>query len=309
MYDQEGASTAQTEWYDKDSDGTLSPQDTRTTGPLEGVKTWFRGWQDRMKGQPRVVRTDERGREKERSAIEKMRDKVAEFDEDYKGVGERLLGLFMQIVGYLGPFALVFWIGSDLGKYYAPVMDPVPAYGLAYTMECIIAACTIAMGRSWGEIASGKANWGRMCAIMSIWLILNASSAFGLYLVITKGGQANGIIEFVMIARVTAIALCDLGCASVLMFKGMSLQKHIESIRKKAAAIGELADAHRQTEEADKNAALRDQMMKSTLRIQEDLSQKIGEAVSMVMSSILTKMEKALKDDDPGKGDKGFGRR
>jgi len=25
-------------------------------------------------------------------------------------------------------------------------MDPLPAYGLAYTMECIIAAATIAMG-------------------------------------------------------------------------------------------------------------------------------------------------------------------
>jgi hypothetical protein len=307
MYEQQTISDATTT---EDFDAQTGPK----TGPLEGLRNWYNGWNDRRKAKTYRVRTDQRGREKiyekdNRSAIDKMRDKVAEFDEDYKGVGERLLGLFMQIVGYIGPFALVIWVGSDLGKYYAPVMDPLPAYGLAYTMECIIAACTIAMGRSWGEIASGKANWGRMCAIMSIWLVLNASSAFGLYLVITKGGHADGITEFVMIARVTAIALCDLGCASVLMFKGMSLQKHIESIRKKASAIGELADAHRQTEEADKNAALRDQMMKSTLRIQEDLSQKIGEAVSMVMSSILEKMEKALKEDDQGKNERGFGRR
>ena len=282
------------------------------TGPMDGLKSWFTDWNDRRKDQVRATRTDQRSREKiyekdDRSAIEKMRDKVAEFDEDYKGMGERFLGFFMQVVGYLGPFALVLWIGSDLGKYYAPVMDPVPAYGLAYTMECIIAACTIAMGRSWGEIASGKANWGRMCAIMAIWLVLNASSAFGLYLVITKGGNANGLTEFVMIARVVAIAICDLGCAAVLMFKGMSLQKHIESIRKRATAIGELADAQRQTEEADKNAALREQMMKATLKIQEDLSQKIGEAVSMVMSSIMEKMEKSLREDD--KNERGYGRR
>lgn len=286
------------------------PQNNRNTGPMDGMKNWFNGWNDRRKSQFRVVRPDEKIHDKDdRSAIDKMRDKVAEFDEDYKGIGERFLGFFMQIVGYLGPFALVLWIGSDLGKYYAPVMDPVPAYGLAFTMECIIAACTIAMGRSWGEIASGKANWGRMSAIMIIWIVLNASSAFGLYLVITKGGQATGFTEFVMVARVVAIAVCDLGCASVLMFKGMSLQKHIESIRKRATAIGELADAQRQTEEADKNAALREQMMKSTLKIQEDLSTKIGEAVSMVMSSIMEKMEKALKDDDSGKSEKGFGRR
>jgi len=230
------------------------------TGPMDGLKSWFTDWNDRRKDQVQATRTDQRGREKiyekdDRSAIEKMRDKVAEFDEDYKGMGERFLGFFMQVVGYLGPFALVLWIGSDLGKYYAPVMDTIPAYGLAYTMECIIAACTIAMGRSWGEIASGKANWGRMCAIMAIWLILNASSAFGLYLVITHGGNATGLTEFVMIARVVAIAICDLGCASVLMFKGMSLQKHIESIRKRASAIGELADAQRQTEEAERSSA------------------------------------------------------
>jgi hypothetical protein len=144
---------------------------------------------------------------------------------------------------------------------------------------------------------------------MIIWLVLNASSAFGLYLVITKGGQASGFTEFVMVARVIAIAICDLGCAAVLMFKGMSLQKHIESIRKRATAIGELADAQRQTEEADKNAALREQMMKSTLKIQEDLSTKIGEAVSMVMQSIMEKMEKSLKEDDSGKQERGFGRR
>lgn len=282
------------------------------TGPMDGLKTWFNGWNDRRKSESRVTHIpskDEKIREKdERSAIDKMRDQVAEFDEDYKGIGERFLGFFMQLVGYLGPFALVIWIGSDLGKYYAPVMELVPAYGLAFTMESIIAACTIAMGRAWGEIASGKANWGRMSAIMIIWLILNASSAFGLYLVITENGNVSGIEQFVMISRVVAIALCDLGCAAVLMFKGMSLQKHIESIRKRATAIGELSDARRQTEEADKNAQLRDQMMRSTLQIQEDLSQKIGEAVSMVMSSIMDRMEKALKNDE-GKGDKGFGRR
>lgn len=307
MYDnQEFESQTQTQ--------EMPSQNTRNTGPMDGLKDWFNGWNDRRKNQF-YQRTDERGQEKiyekdTRSAIEKMRDKVAEFDEDYKGMGERLLGFFMQVVGYIGPFALVVWIGSDLGKYFEDTMGAMSAYGLAYTMECIIAACTIAMGRALGEIVSGKANWGRMCSIMGIWLLLNASSAFGLYLVITRGGKVSGFTEFVMIARVTAIALCDLGCASVLMFKGMSLQKHIEAIRKKASAIGELADAHRQTEEADKNAALRDQMMKSTLRIQEDLSQKIGDAVSMVMGSIMERMEKALKDDgDSGKQERGFGRR
>src|ERR1051326_1103271 len=109
-----------------------------------------------------------------------------------------------------------------------------------------------------------------------------------------------------MVIRVVAVALADLGCSSVLMFKGRSLQKHIESIRKRATAIGELADAQRGIEEADKNAALREQMMRATLKIQEDLSQKIGEAVSMVMTSILEKLEKDLKAE--GKNDSGYGR-
>jgi hypothetical protein len=91
------------------------------------------------------------------------------------------------------------------------------------------------------------------------------------------------------------------------MFKGRSIQKHIESIKKRATAIGELSDAQRSIEEADKNAALRDQMMRSTLKIQEDLSGKIGDAVSMVMTSILEKMEKALKEDE--KNERGYGRR
>src|SRR5204863_4670044 len=121
------------------------------TASMDGLKSWFTDWNERRKERSYKPQNDNRKQEKiydedKRSALDKMRDKVAEFDEDYKGMGERFLGFFMQVVGYLGPFALVLWIGSDLGKYYAPVMDTIPAYGLAYTMECIIAACTIALG-------------------------------------------------------------------------------------------------------------------------------------------------------------------
>jgi hypothetical protein len=281
----------------------------RTTGPLHGV--WetvtdlFKGFGPRDKKPQQTSQ----GTQREQSAIEKMRDKLADFDEDYKDIGERLLGAFVQMVGYLGPFLLVLWIGSDLGKYYTPVMDATPAYGLAYTIEGIIAAASVAMGRSFAEVASGKPNYGKTALVVLIWAILNASSAFGLYLVITHNGNVTGIEQTSMIIRVCAIALGDLGCAAVLMFKGRSIQKHIESIRKRATAISELADAQRGIEEADKNAALREQMMKSTLKIQEDLSSKIGEAVSMVMESILEKMEKALKDDSQGRNERGYGRK
>jgi len=245
---------------------------------------------------------------KERSAIEKMRDTGAVFDEDYKGMGERILGFFMQLVGYVGPFALVAFLGFDLGKYYTPVLDPIPAYGLAFTIECIIAGCTIAMGRSFADIASGKANWSRAVFVIGIWVFLNASSAFGLYLVITKGGTVTGITQFSMLVRVVAIALGDLGCSAILMFKGKSIQKHIESVKMRATMVGQLADAQRSIEEADKNAALREQMMQATLKIQDDMSKQIGQAVEMVMQSILVKMEKALKDEDP-KNDRSYGRR
>ena len=283
------------------------------TGPLDALGNWFTGLfagsgntsqsaQATTQAAPVLLPV------RPRSAIEKMRDTVAEFDEDYKGIAERLLGFFMQLVGYIGPFALVVFVGSDLGKYYTPVMDTIPAYGLAFTIECIIAGSTIAMGRSFAEIANGKANWGKAALVIIIWLILNVSSAFGLYLVITRGGSVTGITQISMLVRVGAIALGDLGCSSMLMFKGQSMQKHIESIRKRATAIGELADAQRSIEEADKNAALREQMMQATLKIQDDMSKQIGKGVSMVMESILVKMEKALQDDDT-KNERGYGRR
>jgi hypothetical protein len=239
-----------------------------------------------------------------------MRDKIAEMDEDYKNGGERFLGAFMMLIGYVGPFALIFWVGSDLGKYYSPVMDTIPAYGLAYTLECIVAGCTLAMGRAFGDITNGKPNFGKFSLVTAIWLILNLSSAFGIYMVMSAMPSSHSWLGTLgLVIRVAAIALCDLGCAAILMFRGQSMQKHIESIRKRASAIGELADAKRQIEEADKNAALRDQMMRATLKIQEDLSAKIGDAVSLVMSSILEKMEKALKDDDQGANEKRYGRR
>jgi hypothetical protein len=280
------------------------------TDPLDGFKdSAKRVWNSIFgpKGEPK---DPPRTRVKdERSAIEKMRDKVAEMDEDYKDLGERVLGFFVQLVGYVGPFLFVLWVGSDLGRYFTPVMDVIPAYGLSYSMECVIAALTVAMGRAFAEIASGKARYGSAALAVLVWLVLNSSSALMLYLVLTHNGNAFGFEMYSMMIRVAAIALGDLGCATVLMFKGRSLQRHIDSIRKRATAIGELSDAQRSIEEADKNAALREQMMKATLKIQEDLSAKIGDAVSMVMSSILEKMEKALKDDNQGKNERGYGRR
>lgn len=289
---------------------TVNP-DERHTGPLS-FKNIFMGAMSKAqkafdaKDQPKE---DPPHAKDKRSPIEKMRDKVAEMDEDYKDAGERILGFFVQIVGYLGPFLFVVWVGSDLGKYFAPVMDTVPAYGLAYTMECVIAALTVAMGRSFAEIASGKAKYGSAALVVTVWLLLNSSSALMLYLVITHNGNVTGFEMYSMMIRVAAIALGDLGCATVLMFKGRSLQRHIDSIRKRATAIGELADAQRNIEEADRNAALRDQMMKATLKIQDDMSKQIGDGVSMVMRSVLEKMEKALKDDDQGKNERGYGRR
>lgn len=47
-----------------------------------------------------------------------MRDKVAEFDEDYKNAGERFLGFFLSFIGYAGPFLLVLWVGTDLGRFF-----------------------------------------------------------------------------------------------------------------------------------------------------------------------------------------------
>jgi hypothetical protein len=292
----------------------------RNTGPLDQDRLdvlkdrWTTFWGGN-KSKKRTRSSDEGNREgtipaREKSAIEKMRDKLADFDEDYKDIGERMLGVFTQMVGYLGPFALVLWIGSDLGGFFSTYMGTIPSYGLAYTIECIIAACTVSMGRAFAEIASGRTSYGKTAMVLGVWLILNASSAFGLYLVITGGHPENfqGIDQLSMVVRVCAVALADLGCSAVLMFKGRSIQKYIESTRKRATAIGELADAQRSIEEADKNAALREQMMKSTLKIQEDLSNKIGEAVSMVMTSILEKMEKALKEDTT-KTEKGYGRR
>src|SRR5579884_1969137 len=184
-------------------------------------------------------------------------------------------------------------------------MDSVPAYGLSYTMEAVIAACTVSMGRAFAEIASGKARYGSAALVVLVWLVLNAGSALMLYLVITHNNQVTGFEQFSMMVRVIAIALGDLGCSVVLMFKGRSLQRHIDSVRKRASAISELADAQRSIEEADKNAELREQMMKATLKIQEDLSGKIGDAVSMVMTSILERMEKALKED--GRSDRRYG--
>ena len=296
---------------DQKSPDQQMPRRERNTGPLDGLKDWFSGVfggekeQSGPASQPSPPPPQSKEDDK-RSAIEKMRDKVAEMDEDYKDPGERVLGFFVQIVGYLGPFALVVWIGTDLGNFFLKSMG-WSAYGLAYTIESIIAACTVAMGRAFGEVASGRPGYGKVIIIVVIWLILNASSAFGLYLVISNNGNVSGIEQVSMVVRVCAIALADLGCAAVLMFKGRSIQKHIESIRKRATAIGELADAQRSIEEADKNAALREQMMQATLKIQEDLSQKIGDAVSMVMTSILEKMEKALKEED--KNERGYGRR
>lgn len=303
---------------------TASEQAEPQTGPIgeekaglfDGVKNFFGGGRSGGRsGSARTSQTppppdDGKLHPDNRSAIEKMRDKVAEFDEDYKDVGERILGGFTQFIGYLGPFLLMAWIGADLGTFFTSTMGTVPAYGLAFTIEGIIASCTVAMGRAFAEIAGGKANFGKTIAVVLIWLVLNASSAFGLYLVITNNNSIpqGSIEQFSMVIRVVAIALGDLGCSAVLMFKGRSLQKHIESIRKRATAIGELADAQRATEEADKNAALRDQMMKSTLKIQEELSEKISEAVSMVMENIVNKMEKSLKDEGPGKNERGFGR-
>ena len=294
------------------------PNASPNTGPLDGAWTWFTnlfsgfGRSDTTNtSSPTTAQPPSKQGPppKERSAIEKMRDSVAEMDEDYKGIGDRVLGLFMQIVGYVGPFVIVVGVGTDLGKFYAPVWGDFSSLLIAYVLECVIAGCTIAMGRAFEEISSGKTSWGKVIGTIFVWLVLNLSSAVGLYWQAKSGGlfRNDDGATLQLIVRVSAIALSDLGCSIVLMWKGKSLQRHIDSIKKRASAITELADAQRSTDEADKNAMLRDKQMQSSLKMQEELTNKIGEAVSMVMNNILDRMDKALKDNDT-KNERGYGR-
>jgi hypothetical protein len=286
--------------------------------PLEAVQAageWFRsafsGNGGGREKQKRWTRTDERSRysgepPREKSAIERMRDTVADMDEDYKNLGERFMGFFMLFTGYVVPFAIMYGVALTIAIFFADSQGMVLARITSFALESVIAGLTIALGRAFEEIAMGKAALSKAIPAFVVWLILNASSAGILYIVFTNGGhvQNGSIDQLIVILRVVAISLADLGCSIILMFRGRSLQKHIESIRKRAAAIGELADAQRSIEEADKNAALREQMMKATLKIQDDMSRQIGQGVEMVMSSILRKMEKTLSEEEQDTGKK-----
>ena len=287
-------------------DATTIPEPK--TGPLDALGTWFAtlgkgkaspssALSGPVQAQPVLLPV------KPRTSIEKMQDTVAEFDEDYRNLGERMLGFFQQFAGYVVPFVMVAAVGNDLGLYFAPFLGQFSAYLIAFAMETVIAALTVAMGRAFEQISSGKADWAKLGMTVGGWLLLNASTAFSLYMLASAAPVNDTPIGHIsLIVRVTAIALVDLGCSFVLMWRGRSLQKHIESIRKRATAMGELADAQRSIQEADKNAALREQMMQATLKIQDDMSKQIGKGVEMVMESILAKMEKALKDDEPKNG-------
>lgn len=279
---------------------TVSPN----TGPLQGLKNWFAGW-GRSQSTPNPPPSAPQG-----TPLSRMRDKIEEFDEDYRNIGERLLGFFQLAAGYLIPFVMVVAVGNDLGMYFSPYMGDFSATLSAYAMECAIAALTLAMGRAFEHLSSGNTQWAKVVMTVCGWLLLNASTAFGLYALASNAPINNTPTGHLMlIVRVVAIASVDLGCSFVLMWRGKSIQKHIEAIHKKAAAISSLADAERSITEADKNAALREQMMQSTLKIQEDLSEKIGQAVSMVMQSILEKMETALKEDGKNKNEGRYGSR
>lgn len=291
------------------------PPATPNTGPLDALGAWFANL---GKGKDKVQQPTQAGPTqtppvlipvKPRTSMEKMQDTIAEYDEDYRNMGERMLGFFQQFAGYVVPFVMVVAVGNDLGSYFAPFLGNFSAYLIAFAMEVTIAALTIAMGRAFEQISSGKADWTKLAMTVGGWFLLNASTAFGLYQLASAAPINNTPVGHIsLIIRVTAIALVDLGCSFVLMWRGKSLQKHIESIRKRATAMGELADARRAIEEADKNAALREQMMKATLKIQDDMSKQIGKGVEMVMESILAKMEASLKDDDT-KNERGYGRR
>lgn len=283
---------------------TVSP----TTGPFQGFKNWIsgRGRSASTTTPPSIPILPTAPA----TPFSRMRDKIEEFDEDYRNMGERLLGFFQLFAGYIVPFVMVVAVGNDLGTYFSPYMGGFSANLVAYAMECTIAALTIAMGRAFEHLSSGNAQWAKLSMTVGGWLLLNASTALGLYALASAAPINTTVVGHIMlIVRVVAIALVDLGCSFVLMWRGKSIQKHIEAIHKKAAAISSLADAERSITEADKNAALREQMMQSTLKIQEDLSQKIGQAVSMVMESILEKMETALKDDGKSKNEGRYGSR
>ena len=131
------------------------------TGPLDALGAWFANLGKGKASQPSAPSGPVQAQPvllpvKPRTSIEKMQDTVAEFDEDYRNLGERMLGFFQQFAGYVVPFVMVAAVGNDLGLYFAPFLGQFSAYLIAFAMETVIAALTVAMGRAFEQISMGK---------------------------------------------------------------------------------------------------------------------------------------------------------
>lgn len=239
-----------------------------------------------------------------------LRKRLLASDSGASSRGHLIMSAVANFFAYIIPFLLIVFIGAELGHYFAQWMEPWSSYGLAFTLELGAAMLTVKLGHCLENATSGghEGNNGAIVILVGVgWILLTGGSALALWMVLTDGGTATGSELISAIIRVGSVAILDFASAVALIVKSANVKREIEHMKGIASNIEMMASAQRSIEEAEKNAALRDQMMQATLKIQDDMSKQIGQAVSMVMSSIMERMEKTLKEDG-NKNERGYGR-
>ncbi len=169
----------------------------------------------------------------------RQRRLIEEFHEDYLPWDDRIKLWLSRAIAFIVPFVAVLAVGSSLGAFFAPAYGAFSSYLIAYALEAIIAALTIALGMAMQAVSAGAEHWTKVAIATCVWFIISLASGFGLYLVasMTLSAAQPGFADVAIGIRTGAVMLLDVGSVCILFFRGKALKQYLKEMAQKREAI------------------------------------------------------------------------
>jgi hypothetical protein len=245
---------------------------TRTTGPLQKVKSWFAPAQTGS-----TIASAPSG-----TVYDRLMAEVESFSEDHLTLDEKVHTVAARIAAVIVPFVAVYAIGDIVGGFMTPAFGAGPAHVLSYCGELLKSFLILTFARALSRRADGPGYFARLGVTFAIWLTLQVGTVFVLYIIaLPTSGNTT-----LTLARVCGFGLLDVASMAILFWKGKSTAQHQQHVSTKIAAFKMVHSAQQEQERVMQQAALQDQQHKITMEAQ----QKFSNAIVGLMDEFLSQL-------------------
>lgn len=245
--------------------------------------------------------------------IERLRNKVEQFDEDRQEPIEWIIRRLASLFCYIAPFVIAVPVGLAVGDAFTMPHAPAPgepvvvmpgsmsfaihlmSIFLEVLMPCLGLATTIAIKRA----AKDRTQVLGFIIVAAFFVVLSLANGFALLFLLEQGVPMTDPVAFVgVVARSFGTFIIDLGCTIYLSVSSVrSLRKYLADQRQKIVALRDANQTEIEMEQTQIQAAMHRQGSIMDMQSKQQRAQTWNEIERMQSQAMIDQARRSMQNN------------